>query len=157
MSKFNRHSYYRVHRKIKKYFQRKLNCATVGVKGIVVDPDNKVLLVKHTYAPGWHFPGGGVDHNETPIDAVKRELMEEVGIYTEEEPKLMGVYHHQLLRVDDFPLVYIVRRYTQKSVSSPEIEECQWYALGDIPADTTPATRRRLGELFHGNTISQKW
>ena len=33
---------------------------TVGVRAVLVDGD-KVLLVKHTYTPGWQFPGGGVE------------------------------------------------------------------------------------------------
>ena len=40
---------------------------TLGVRVAVFNERGKVLLVKHTYAAGWHFPGGGVDHHEVNL------------------------------------------------------------------------------------------
>ena len=34
---------------------------TLGVRGVAIDADGQVLLVKHTYLHGWWLPGGGVD------------------------------------------------------------------------------------------------
>ncbi|HEX3674715.1 MAG TPA: NUDIX domain-containing protein, partial [Rhizomicrobium sp.] len=51
-----------------------------GATAIVEDAEKRVLLVRHSYMAGWHFPGGGVDAGEPPAAAVIRELQEEVGL-----------------------------------------------------------------------------
>lgn len=55
-----------------------------AARALVLDPDDRVLLVHFRFSDGdlWAPPGGGIDHGETPIDAVRRELHEEVG-YTD--------------------------------------------------------------------------
>ena len=32
---------------------------TLGVRALVIDPDGRIFLVKHSYVSGWHLPGGG--------------------------------------------------------------------------------------------------
>jgi len=56
----------------------------VAVKGII-RKDGKILVVKRAdhddHKPGlWETVGGGIDEGEMPQDALKREIMEEVGI-----------------------------------------------------------------------------
>ena len=53
---------------------------TLGVRGVVLDQQNQVFLIRHTYVPGWHLPGGGIDPGEQPADALARELHEETGL-----------------------------------------------------------------------------
>jgi 8-oxo-dGTP pyrophosphatase MutT (NUDIX family) len=53
--------------------------AACGV-AIAVYVGDALLLVRPSYRAGWHFPGGGVGRGETPEEAARRELAEEVGL-----------------------------------------------------------------------------
>jgi 8-oxo-dGTP pyrophosphatase MutT (NUDIX family) len=45
---------------------------------VLVDDDDRVLIVRPTYRPGWDLPGGVVEQEESPHAAVRRELAEEL-------------------------------------------------------------------------------
>lgn len=51
----------------------------VAVKALIRNGDGTILLVKEN-SDKWDLPGGGIDHGESPEDAIRRELHEELGI-----------------------------------------------------------------------------
>ncbi|NYI04199.1 NUDIX domain-containing protein [Allostreptomyces psammosilenae] len=51
-----------------------------GVDAVVQDERGRLLVVDPVYKPGWDLPGGLMDSTELPVEALRRELAEELGI-----------------------------------------------------------------------------
>jgi ADP-ribose pyrophosphatase YjhB (NUDIX family) len=137
-------------------FQRPM---TLGVRGLVLDGMNRVLLVRHTYVPGYYLPGGGVESGETLLHALGRELEEEGGVRLLEAPTLHGVYLNRHVSPRDHVALFTVRHFDCAGVRAPdhEIAEADFFPLDALPEGTTPATRARLAEVLDGAPVSPYW
>ena len=123
---------------------------SLGVRAIVISPDEKVLLVRHGYVPGWHFPGGGVEVGETCLESLTRELKEEARIAIEGPPILHGVFFNNQTSRRDHVAAYVVRSFRVLGERPPdwEILEARFFPHEALPEGTTRATRARLAEIF---------
>ena len=132
---------------------------TLGAQGVVIDEADRVLMVRHSYRPGWSFPGGGVEWGETLEEALARELDEEVGVTFQRPPVLHGIFSNNANFPGDHIAVYLIRDWTRREgyLRTGEIAEAQMFAADDIPARTDADTRRRLDEIFGGAPLNPKW
>jgi ADP-ribose pyrophosphatase YjhB (NUDIX family) len=88
-----------------------------AVRAVLVDPDLRVLLVRFDVlvVPVWATPGGGVEPGESPVQALRRELLEEVGLVLPPDAQPPWVWHRPVVeepipdgwdgQTDDFYLV----------------------------------------------------
>ena len=84
---------------------------TVGVRAVLLDGD-RVLLVRHTYLPGWQFPGGGVEPVETAETAAAREALEETGYRGRRPAALHGLFLNRIAGGGrDHVAVYVWREF----------------------------------------------
>lgn len=132
---------------------------TLGAQGVLIDGADRVLLVRHSYRPGWFFPGGGVEWGETLEEALTRELGEEVGVMLEGSPVLHGIFSNNANFSGDHIAVYLIRDWTRRQgyLRTGEIAEAEMFAADDVPERTDAGTRRRLDEIFGGAPLSPKW
>ena len=62
----------------------------ISVKAFIYDDAGNILVVQEK-GDKWSLPGGGMDHGETPLDALKRELVEEIGVTDDFTAEFVGV------------------------------------------------------------------
>lgn len=132
---------------------------TLGVRGLAVDANRRIFLIKHSYVPGWQLPGGGVEPSETMLEALYREMREEGNIEIGQPPRLFGIYHNQRVSDRDHVALFLIEHFSQTMPPQPnaEIIAHGFFARDDLPADTTPGTRARIAEVLDGVKPSERW
>jgi len=135
-----------------------------GVRALVLDPNDRVLLVHFSFAPcPWAAPGGGLDPGESDEHALRRELAEEVGLDEFELGPLLWTREHEfdhravtpgqpvdfrgqrercyLVRVDPFvpsPRLDLAAEY---------VSEVRWWTQDELALSDEVFAPRRLAAL----------
>lgn len=132
---------------------------TLGVQGLIVRNGDEVLMVRHGYRPGWHFPGGGVEWRETLVEAVHREVEEETGVIIKSAPRLFGMYANFAVAPCDHIAFFLTDEWEQPSIPEPnfEIREQRFFPLNDLPENISPGAQRRLREVFENAPPTPHW
>ena len=141
------------------FYWRFARALTVGVRGMVLDSEGRVFLIKHSYVDGWHLPGGGVEVGETLLPALVRELEEEGSIELAGEPELHAIYFQPVYSRRDHVALYVVRdfRQTGRPVPDREIVDHGFFPVTALPEGTTRSTRARLAEVLDGVRGTEIW
>ncbi len=110
-----------------------------GVKCIVQNGD-QVLLIRNSYGPaGWTFPGGGVSNGEAPANAAIRETQEEVGIVVQ-DVRFRGEYLFTKEYKKDYVSVFSAIVDSKDFViDNKEVVEAKWFAMAEMPTLTLHA------------------
>ena len=113
----------------------------VGAFVLIFNDNNEVLLVNHKptskkpedFSNCWSMPGGTVEFGETAIEALKREIKEELGI---------TIFSEKLISYDDWikmdrhwiGLNFIAKTKDTPKIQEPgKIKEVRFFALDNIP------------------------
>jgi 8-oxo-dGTP diphosphatase len=113
---------------------------TLGVAGVLFNPQGEVLLVEHVLHPRhpWGLVGGWVDAGETPQESLAREMQEEVGL-TVTVGALVNIETLPQIGHIDFAYLCTAEAHNVGALS-PELLSYQWYNLDSLP-DLDPFQR----------------
>lgn len=140
------------------YLAFKLYCfifrpVRIGVR-VLMFKDDAVWLVRHTYVPGWHLPGGGPKRGETIEQAARREMFEETGAQGG-VLSLIGVYTNFIQWKTDHSTVFLCTDFEVSGRPDAEIAEVRKFPLNELPQDVFPSHRLRLEDLREGRIAPQ--
>lgn len=132
-----------------------------AVRGLVLDEDDNVLLVRLTFhgVTFWTPPGGGIETGENRLAALARELREEVGLVVDSlGPEVWTKTAHFPMRewtgqVDHVHLVRVrhvepVGAFTADELLGEGLDAARWWSLPELLASDETFTPRTFAQLL---------
>lgn len=129
----------------------------LGVRALIVN-EGQVMLVRHTYLPGWYLPGGKVERGETAYQALCREVREECSLEVV-RARLLAIYSNRDSNPNDHVALFLVEEFRSldyKGWHRYEIAEYGFFDLNRLPKEASKSTLRRLEEYSRG-TFGDYW
>ena len=119
-------------------------CFSATAGAIVIDSGGRLLLLKHVFraGSGWGIPGGFIHAGEQPEEAVRRELLEEVGLELE---SVKLIFIRTLRSTRQIEILFYCHPRGEAQPKSVEVESIGWFSPQELPA-TTPEDQRLLIE-----------
>ncbi|SFR23127.1 ADP-ribose pyrophosphatase YjhB, NUDIX family [Lentzea waywayandensis] len=118
---------------------------SVAVVGVVVDEDDRVLVISRRDNGEWQPPGGVLELGETFEDGVRREVFEETGCAVEVQ-RLTGVYKN--LKRDVVALTFRCAATTEPVALTDEARDVRWMTLDEVREKMSPVFAARVLDAF---------
>ena len=105
-----------------------------AAEAVCFDSDGRVLLGRRAIDPGaglWDLPGGFLDENELPLDALRREVREETGLELD-RPEFLGFW----LEPYDGRVVLCltwIAEVAGPGNAADDLSELRWFDPDDLP------------------------
>jgi 8-oxo-dGTP diphosphatase len=104
----------------------------VTAGAVITDEQGRVLLLKHRFRPGtgWGMPGGFMQEDEQPEEALRRELREEIGLEVEKVELFITRAFTTPRQVE---IVFTARAIGNTNELNFEIQKAGWFFLHELP------------------------
>ncbi|MEK7107431.1 MAG: NUDIX domain-containing protein [Patescibacteria group bacterium] len=118
---------------------------TIGVFGIILDEQERVLLCHRRDYDLWNLPGGALKSGESPLEGVKREVKEETGLEVDVS-KLLGVYTKPVN--NDIVLAFICTVTGGEISLNDEADRVEYFEVDKIPLNTSSKHIERVKDAI---------
>jgi ADP-ribose pyrophosphatase YjhB (NUDIX family) len=125
----------------------------LGAFAIILDEEERVLLCHRRDYNFWNLPGGGVEQNESPWEAVVREVKEEVGLDVKVE-KILGMYNKP--GRNNLVFSFLCQKIGGDLTLSDEADKIEYFHLSEIPTNIPEKQRERIFDYFQENDVVMK-
>ncbi len=122
---------------------------TASVAVIIENEKGEILLLDHVLRPdsGWGIPGGFLGFGEQPAEAVRRELIEEIGL----ELKMVEMVRVRVVN-RHIEILFRAKANGVASVKSREINAFGWFKVDEMP-EKMNQTQKSIIEKFLKNGL----
>ena len=126
-------------KKVLQQYWRRTRGLSLGVKAIVLDSGDHVLLVRGADGAAWELPRAQVKDGETVEEAVRRMLGSDLAITLEGAPLFIGLEPNSAAKPEGHFAVVAVRQWHRDAPSrmNPSLEARQFHVTA-LPADLAP-------------------
>jgi len=125
----------------------------IGVFGIILDDQNRILLCHRTDRDLWNLPGGGMEKGETPWQGVVREVKEETGLEIKVE-KMTGVYSKP--DQDMIAFAFLCTITGGNMMLTNESDKIEYFKFIELPENLSPKQVERIKDALVQNEILMK-
>ena len=117
---------------------------TVTAGAIIFNDAGQILLLKHRFrsGSGWGLPGGFLEKGEQPLEAMRRELREEIGLEVDDVEIFAARSFKKPRQVE---VLFRCRATGSVTPRTMEVERAEWFSLETLP-DGLPRDQRTLVE-----------
>jgi 8-oxo-dGTP diphosphatase len=120
----------------------------LGAAAVILDQQDRVLLVRHTYGHfNWEIPGGASEPGESVMDTALREVREEVGVDAVPD-RMTGLYYEAEQDAHHFVFRCHLAENAAPAPSSEEISACDYWAVDALPRPISDFTVRRIHDAL---------
>ena len=125
------------------------------VVAALIKAEGKLLVCQRrrtdSFGLMWEFPGGKLEHGETPSEALARELQEELGVVAQIGPEIFRTRHRYFELGEALDLIFFAATVVPADISNRAFETMEWRTPSALPElNFLPADRELVEKLRSG-------